>query len=160
MSGEEEMDIGNVRRRCWGQGKTSCNYRTGMCRCVVASGVCNPTSYSSSVHDTWGNTRRRNFPVSSFLFNRNFSTLSCLDTLNVSASLSWEHRTVFRLGVQTLTPLKSLLISRRSPRRNTMPVCAIMISVCLFLLQQALSFCCSDIPYAAYRNISQVQTVL
>lgn len=41
-----------------------------------------------------------------------------------------------------------------------MPVCAIMISVCLFLLQQALSFCCSDIPYAAYRNTSQVQTVL
>ena len=33
--------------------------------------------------------------MSSLIFNRNFSTLSCLDTLNVSASLSWEHRTVF-----------------------------------------------------------------
>lgn len=56
--------------------------------------------------------------------------------------------------------LKSLLISRHSLWRNTTPVCMIMISVCLFLLQQALSFCCSDIPYAAYRNISQVLTVL
>lgn len=43
-----------------------------------------------------------------------------------------------------------LLVSRHSRWRNTTPVvCTIMISVCLFLLQPALSFCCSDTPYAA-----------
>lgn len=100
------------------------------------------------------------FSMSCLIFNFQLHSTTWSRTLNVSASASlcWEHRATF--GVQLLTPLKSPLVSRHSPWRNTTPVCMIMISVCLFLLQQALSFCCSDIPYAPYRNISRVQTVL
>ena len=76
----------------------------------------------------------------------------------LTASLCWDHRAV--IVVLFLTLMKSPNVSHYCWWRNTMPVCTIMISVYLFLVQRALSFCCSDIPYAAYRITSQVQTVL
>lgn len=62
-------------------------------------------------------------------------------------------------GVQLLTPLLSRLIF--SPFSMEKHYASVHDgNLRLFLLQQALSLCCSDIPYAAYRNISHVPTVL
>lgn len=92
--------------------------------------------------------------MSSLIFNFNFTTHCGRRCVCCCIPL---FRAMF--GVQLLTPLLSLLIF--SPFSMEKHYASVHDGdFCLFLLQQALSLCCSDIPYAAYRNISHVPTVL